>query len=98
MPNGDKNLYEQIQDSYKRIGNELDSEKRLDTKHVLKSFLETQQLIMSFFIGTFLEDHKKVESMWIGYRFMLGVSSVLGVSIIGLIWALITGQVELLFK
>jgi len=70
----------------------------LDTKHVLKSFLETQQLIMSFFIGTFLEDHKKVEAMWIGYKFMLGVSSVLGVSIIGLIWALITGQVELLFK
>ena len=96
MANGDEKLFKELTDSYDEIGRTLEKDNP-NTKEVLKKFLATNRLIMAFFIGTFLDDHKKVETMWVGYRFMIFLSSVLGVSIISLVWALITGQATVSF-
>ena len=97
MTNGKENLFKEIDKSYDEIGELLKAQK-LNTRDVLEGFLRTNRLIMAFFIGEFMEDHKKIEKIWPAYQIMTIVSSALGLSIIALIWALITGQAELIFK
>lgn len=94
MANGDKELFEEIKTSYDDIGKLLEIQEP-NMREVLKKFLATNRLIMAFFIGTFLEDHKKVETMWAAHKIITFVSTGFGVSLIALMWALITGRAEI---
>ena len=97
MANGSENIFKEIDRSYDEIGELLKKEK-LNTRDVLEGFLRTNRLIMAFFTGEYLEDHKKIEKIWPAYQIMMFVTSALGLSIIALIWSLITGRAELIFK
>ena len=72
-------------------------QQKLNTRDVMEGFLSTNRLILAFFSQTFIEDHKKIEKIWPAYQVVMWVSGILGVSIIALVWGLITGQVELTF-
>jgi len=96
MANGDDELYKQLNKSYDEIGVILDGQEP-NMQDVMKKFLSTNRLIMAFFIGTFLDDHKKVETMWAAHKFMIFVSGAFGLSVIALIWTLITGQAVVTF-
>ena len=67
MSNGTEKLAQQIEDSYDDIGALLDKDK-INSREVMKKFLSTNRLIMAFFIGTFMEDHKKVDEMYSSYK------------------------------
>jgi len=67
MPNGTDKLVKEIEDSYDDIGALLEKDK-INSREVMKKFLVTNRLIMAFFIGTFMEDHKKVEEMYSSYK------------------------------
>ena len=95
MANG--KILQQIEKSYDEI-DELLEKPKFRTKDALKGILRTNRLFMAFLAETFIDDHAKIQVMWPAYKFMVGVSSVMGVSIIGLIWALITGQAEIVIK
>lgn len=97
MSNGDEKLFQQIEDSYKEIGTLL-KEDKLNSREIMKKFLATNQLIMAFFIGTFLEDHNKIEIMWTAHKVIIFISGAFGLSLVALIWALITGQAEIIIK
>ena len=97
MSNGDEKLFKQLEDSYGEIG-ELLKKDRLNSREVMKKFLATNQLIMAFFIGSYLEDHKKVEVMWATHKIIIFISGAFGLSLIALIWGLLTGQAEITIK
>lgn len=97
MPNGDDKVYKEIENSYAEIGVLLDKEDP-NTTEVMKKFLSTQRIIMAFFLGTYLDDHKKVEIMWGGYKLLLFISTGFGLAMITLVWAMITGQATITLK
>lgn len=50
-------------------------------------------------VGMKMDDlGKKVDTLWTFYRVAIWIAGALGLSIIALIWALITGQAEITFK
>ena len=89
----------EIDRSYEDIGDMLkNKQQKLNTREVIEAFLKTNRLILAFFAKTIIEDHRKIEKIWPAYQVIMWISGVLGISIISLIWALITGRAELIIK
>lgn len=63
MSNGNDKAYNEIFSYYDEIGALLEKDSP-NTKEIMRKFLGAQRLIMAIFIGTFLEDHRKIEAMW----------------------------------
>ena len=102
MPNGETK--KEVERLYNEVDELLD-EPKLNTREALKGILRTNRIIMAYFFDTAWEDHKtlqedhdKIGKIWPMYKALIFISSAIGLSIIALIWALITGQAELILK
>ena len=50
---------------------------------------------MSDLLENFDEDHRRIQVMWPAYKGIMWMAGILGLSVVSLIWGLVTGTVTL---
>jgi hypothetical protein len=73
------------------------SDKQASTDELARGILRILKTQNPYLIQS-LADHKRTMTMWATYRFMAWAMSALGVMLLGLLFGVFTGKVELIFK
>ena len=69
-------------------------EASIDSAHTR---LDKQEKRIELIVNDYKTLHELIQPMVFAYRILVGISSILGGSILLLVWLMITGQVQLLF-
>jgi len=69
-------------------------EASIDSAHTR---LDKQEKRIELIVNDYKTLHELIQPMVFAYRILVGISSILGGSILLLVWMMITGQVQLLF-
>ncbi len=72
---------------------ELSKEK--SPEEMLRDLIKANRLMLALFSESFIDDHRKIERMWPVYWALVVMSGPLAISLVTLIWALLTHQMEL---
>ena len=96
MVNGDEANQKILSDLEGEIDALLNDQAK-STKELIRGMLRVMKIQNPFLVQS-LADHGRTMTMWMTYRYMAWGVSGLGLMLLGLMWGIFTGKVELIFK